>query len=710
MTEVDRNCVGGAPGSKTTAIDFFDIVALFVLSTSILALALLVAGYFRPTVALLSSLLATAIILVFLARRGNYQLKFQLSRSIIPIILLLGLAAIFRYEPYMWIAGGQDQGTYVNMSKHFQDHGKVVIIDELRESLPEEYKSLYDAVNYTVDIKPWARVEGEHEGGYLPGVYLKDQEKSESIFQFYHLHPLWMAMFSHVLGEDRHSYSVVFFSLISILAFYFLAFELTGNRAAAWLAGGLLAVSPLHAFFSKFPVTEMLALTFSSLSFYYLAKYYNNAKRHDYCPLYLVMSALAIASLFFTRISGFMYIPWFYLLLIVVELYSSGSVLRVQLRTYVFSVFFLYGISVLYGLTFSYPYVSAIYRASFSKVLGSNWEQKLSLLVLALAIGYWLIVYVGLKRCSADKLRNLAALRQYIPHVLLLFLLLGGYKVYQLGFTDRYINTSLDIRWGIAGNGVNALLYWSPVVLVEYLSPFIAILFIYVMLASRKTISGERTMLLLFVLFFFAYICVLKWYIPYQYYYARYLLSEAFPYILLFSVTGIVTLSSYRKTAYILVACSAVYMLILSATQFRGKDMDGFKQSLDRLATYVEADDILIVNQRWLWGPSWSEIKTPLKFYYNYNVLSTDMNTVEQFISYYCGPSASHVLYLSAGAQPGLGLPIARLEINADIFEHKPYIPTHVVADSREYQLFRINCARWNRSRAGAQPIPRAGY
>ena len=677
-----------------------DIAALLLLIASLAATCSLALGQFTTLGALGIAIALTAGITIYLLMSRGYQKNTSINGLLIPALSLLLLAAVFRYAPYDWTAGGQDQGVYTSMSRHFQETGQVFVTDKARESLPDELRATYDSTNYAI-AGPEARVEGQKEGSFLPGLYVKYQAASQHVFQFYHLHPLWMAMFGELFGDDNRTYSLVFFSLISVLMFYLLAFELTGSRFLAFVAGGLLALNPLHAYFSKFPVTEVMALAFSLMSFYYLLRYYNLAKSRQYPRFYLVLSALAMGCLFFTRISGFMYVPFFYLLLLAVEAYAGDSVLRRQLRVYVLGVFLLYGLSVAYGLAYSYPYASDIYRLSFTRALGQPWQQRLALIVVALIIFYPLVVVFGRRQAFAGAREWLLAWRQYTPYMFLALLLLGGYQAYQLGFTNALLdNPVYGERWGAAGTGTTAFLYWSPVVLLQYLSPFIGLLFIYVLVASRKSFTAERSLLLLFLLFFFAYICVLQWFIPYQYYYARYLLSEALPYMLLFTVTGIAGLTRFRKAAYALVACAAVYMLAITATQFRGEDLGGFKESLDELAEYVTPEDILIVDQRWMYSVGGSEIKTALLFHYNLNVVSADSKTGGTFIDHYCSAGRPYVFYNSVGRQPGLGNPFKVWRVSVELFDKTHYVPTNIAEDSMPYYLYRISCPRW----LGARP------
>ncbi len=606
-----------------------DVLVVFVLAVSIVSVVSLVLNLFRPNIALMASLIIT--VSIFCMQRHTWKIVLNIkSIHASTIILLLLIGLFFRSEPYHYIAGGQDQGVYVNMSQYYAQYGKIFVIDELRESLPEALKTTYDAENLSISV----RVEDQNEGFYLPGVYVKDQQKSVYVFQFYPLHPLWMSLFGELFGDTYRVYSLVFFSLLSLLAFYLLAFELSKSRTLAFCAGFLLAINPLHAFFSKFPVTEVVALTFTLLSFYYLLKYYHLAKAQHFFPVYLFLSALLMLSMFFTRISGFMYLPFFYLILIVVDIFCENKLMAKQLKYYLCAVFIFYALSVVYGLVFSYPYSSDIYRLSFQRLLGNNWQAGLIVLV-AIFVFIYIIILAIVNSIYSDKLKYFVFnSRRLIPYVFLTVFCLGVYKVYQLGFTETYIeNEWYNIRWHAAQSGWMAFIYWSDFVITEYLSPFIVLVFSYLVFTQVKNNNLPRTLLLLFILLFFVHISLLQWFIPYQYYYARYLLSEALPFILLFTITGLAGIKKYKKVAYSFVGLSAIYMFIFTSFQLRAREMEGLHASLLTLKKHIGNDDILMLEQRFLHFNG--ELKTTLRFYYDLNVLSVNNEQSRPFINFF---------------------------------------------------------------------------
>jgi hypothetical protein len=223
-----------------------DILVVFILSTSVVSISSLVLNIFRVDTSIILSAIFT--LSVFWIRSSTWKIigsstwKINIKNNthILPILMLLLIALLFRSEPYHYVAGGQDEGVYVNMSQYYDKYGKIFITDETRENLTDELKKSYDSMNLRIENRNNVRVEDQKEGAYLPGVYVKDQQNSEYVFQFYQLHPLWMSIFGKIFGDENRVYSLVFFSLLSLVAFYLLAFEFTKRKGLAFCAGALL--------------------------------------------------------------------------------------------------------------------------------------------------------------------------------------------------------------------------------------------------------------------------------------------------------------------------------------------------------------------------------------------------------------------------------------------------------------------------------------
>ena len=607
-----RSLIGSDTNDKKE-LSLFGLLMITIITISISSLLFLIGGTFRVDLVLISSLLAILLIIHFF-----YTLTLAnttKSKHFIPVAILLLATLFFRSEPYQYIIGGQDEGIYVNMSKAFKRSGEVFQYDKVRQEIFDpDLRRHYDDAN----IRYEHHQAGKFEGHYLGGVYVADADHSKYVFQFYHLHPLWLALFDSLFGERNAGYALVLFSLISILAIYLLAFEMTGSRSAAFAAGALLAVNPLHAFFSKFPVTEIVALAFAASSFYYLLRYFNQAKEKIYRNDYLILSALLMAGMFFTRISGFMYLPFFYLLLIFNQIYTEDETTRRALTRYFIGVFSLFALSVLYGLAYSYPYASDIYQMSFGRFLGKGWSWKLMVMLLFLLLGYLYIRHLSNFEWKKEKIQRFIYWgKRALPFLYLIVLALGYYKVYQLGYTDRYIDDAwINGVWKLNHIGSDAIYYWSAHVLYEYITPLLAFLFLYLILFRINALNMAQTLLLLFLFFFVAYISILQWKIPYQYYYARYLVSEALPYAILFTATGVTAVKYGKKLYFALLIIAGLYAINDSWTQFQGSEADGVYNTIKRVTEPVDVDDLILTD-----GMD-SEIKMALVYYEGKNTVS----------------------------------------------------------------------------------------
>ena len=599
--------------STKRELSLFDLLMIGIITVSIFSILFLIGGFFRVDHVVISSLLAIILITYFFYKTTLPNITK--GKHFLSMAILILTALFFRSEPYQYIIGGQDEGIYVNMSKAFQRSGEVFQYDKIRQDIFDpDLRRNYDNNNIRYEFHKTKKFEGH----YLGGVYVTDPKQSEYVFQFYHLHPLWLAIFDGLFGEKNAGYALVLFSLISVLALYLLAYEMTGSRSAAFAAGALLAVNPLHAFFSKFPVTEVVALAFAASSFYYLLRYFNLTKEKIYRNDYLIISALLMAGMFFTRISGFMYIPFFYLLLIFNQIYTKDGIAKSALTRYFLAIFLLFALSVVYGLIYSYPYSSDIYQMSFGRFLGEGWSWKLGLMVAFLLLPYLYICHIAgseQKRVKIEKLLYWA--KRALPFLYLLVLALGYYKIYQLGYTDRYINDPwINGVWKLNHIGSEAKYYWSAYVLYEYITPILAFLFFYLILFRIKVLNFAQVLLLLFLFFFIAYISVLQWKIPYQYYYARYLVSEALPYAILFTASGVAAVKYGKYLYFALLIVAGLYAFDDSTTQFQGKEADGVYNTIKRVIQPVDTEDLILTD-----GMD-GEIKMALVYYEGKNVVS----------------------------------------------------------------------------------------
>ncbi len=614
-------------------VNLFDLFIFFVVCLSFASILLLVFNRFNPYYAVV-----TGIALAWVSAK-LLGLKIDSSFRGIPlalIIILLG-SLVFRAEPYLFVPGGQDQGVYVNMSATYEKHGSTFIIDEVREKAIESgLKGWYDSGNQM----GWLNVKNkaEFEGYHLPGIYIKDSAKSEYVYQFYPLHPLWMALAGKFFGDKNRVYSLVFFSLLSITAFYLLASVIPGgSKMSSVLIGIFLAFNPLHAFFSKFPVTEVVSLGFSSLGFYYLVRYYKKALAGKTDVFCLILSVGLFGCMFFTRINGFMYIPLFYFLLIVTLIFEENGKIRNQLGLFFLFIFCLYALSVAYGMAYSYPYSQGIYEGWLGRFFGSSWLFMLTWSCIAAGI-ILLIAFLMRKRaCNIFKQNVILAraknnINMMICLVLGVVIIMACYKAYQLGFTDQYAGG----RYDMGGHGWPSVSFSNLFVVMMYLSPVGLGVFLYAMAGffpQRKEMSWTGFLLFL-VMFWYAF-TVIMFATNYQYYYARYLVGEVVPYTLLSITIVLGNLFQRRMSGKIISVCLsafiACFFLYFTWYQFMGKGADGAYASLKEIEETVKKDDLLLLCG--IDPPLQWVLRTPLSFFYDLNTCNlkkiADLHTMK---------------------------------------------------------------------------------
>jgi hypothetical protein len=618
--------------THSRSVNLFDLSIFLLVCISFASILLLALNRFNPYHGAAIGVVITGIFAIF------FRSKIDRSVRRIPLALLLILiiGVFFRVPPYLYVPGGQDHGVYINMGATYEKKGSTFIVDHVRKKAIEAgLGKYYDSANQMKlrQVKP-----GAYEGTHLPGIYIKDSKKSEYVYQFYPLHPLWMAVAGKLMGEANLAYSLTFFSLLSIIGLYFLSLELPGGtRVSASLAAILIALNPLHAFFSKFPVSEVVALGFSSLGFFYLVRYYNKVSETAPRAFYLSLSAGLFGCMFFTRITGFMYMPVFYFLFVVTLLWEKRANVRKQLSLFFLTVFGLYALSVGYGLIYSYPYSHDIYRASFSQIFHSSWETGIFYTVVA-AIFLLLIVWIFGKSLTGifEKNRVLRIARENVNVIFCLALMgilgLSLYKSYQLSFTDQYSK----IRWGFSGLGWSSINYSNIVVAIKYLSPMGFAVFLWGVLAvfpKKKDISWIA--LMLFLCMFWYLDTVMRFVTVYQYYYARYLLTELIPYTLVAVSLVLGSFLEKGKLAKVIAVLLAIsisgYFLYFTNFQFLGRSADGAYAAIKEIDEVVQEDDLLFLNG--IDPPLQWELRMPLSFFLDLNtcilIKKSDMESIE---------------------------------------------------------------------------------
>lgn len=608
----NRQCRAGS--ANWPVVDrVLEIIVIFTVACSLVGLVAALAGVFHAPQVLLGSLIVTG--LYGFKTRGRGLFPASVAPRWWHIGLLVLVALFFRLPAYHYTLGAQDEGLYTNIAQHIDHTGSLDAHDQVMQKLEgSPYLQEY--------LKDNRIFEGNSPTLYLLGVYARQTGTSHLVFQFYYLFSVWMAIAGGLLGPALSIYALTFFALLSVVFFYRLALLLTGSTRAALMAGGLLALCPLHVFFSKFPVTEIPTLAFSLMGFTLLASYWS-ADAPARCSRWLWWSVLAFLCLFTTRITGFMYVPFFVAAAIAVLACDRDLTRRHGVQWWVIGTVTVYLVSVVYGLTWSRYYSRDTYLTSFEPLLGHHWKAAVGLLVVVglltwIVLGLWIKSQVWLARVVAWIVGHA---NRWLGAIVLAALIIGLVRVYWLGWTNHYNESGLSLRWHLSGLGWHSVSTGSLWTLCVFLGPPMVLAFL--MLVWRRSTDPCIGFLRLFLVGFWVFGIALQWVTPYSPYYARYLLSELAPYLILFVVCAWAAMRRGKARAVLsgMLVFSLVYSTAISAMQVGKNEDDGAYAALARLVAPIDPDDVILLDTLQQ-PPDTSLIKTPLVYTFHRDVVT----------------------------------------------------------------------------------------
>jgi hypothetical protein len=675
-----------------TELELVDLLVAFIVVTSGIMLLQLVLGIFEPVSALFLSLLICGAIGLAFVRKIDLPMDY---RNIAAIALMGVLVLMPRWSPFLYVEGGQDEGLYVSMSSHFARAQGLTIKDQVREKLSEGQKLVYDKNNNHYDDKV---VPQRYEGFHQPGVLISDLSNSSYIFQFYPLHPLWMALVGKVLGGENKVYSLVCFSLLNILMLSLLVYELSGRkRAPAFLAAGLLALNPMHVFLSRFPVTENVTVFFSASAFYFLLRYFKDREQGKEQAFHLILSAGSYACLCFNHLAGFMYLP-FFLLVLIAGMVSTDSVKRVQhLAGYGLALAVAYFLSLWYGVTWSYPYSYDVYRSIFGVGVGTffinHWAgTTVSFFFVSVAIIY--LTWRFRSRFQSEW--NRLGLNKVM--VLVLFALqvcaisYAILQAYRLGFTSAYSQDEwLAKYWGLSQKGFAGFGHSSLITLILYVSPFLFAFLLVSFYSKRNSINIYETFLIVLITLFLILRTVIEPFTPY-YYYGRYLCGELLPYLIVMASLwlhhSLVDEKRYRNvTAKVLIGLTLTWQVVALAQQYPGGEMHRLHTGLKPLIEKINDDDLLVYD-----GNPLPTLPTAFQYFYGKQTAIAEPEKLRDFVRESLNTWADVYVLSSSNTLEGYSY-VGAFSFVRDTYKRGGFdlLPINSWSQSHRYYLYRAD-------------------
>jgi len=205
----------------------------------------------------LSVILLAAAGAVFWFQRPFKNLRFRHPdwHELALMILLLGCSVVY-FRPHEYIVGGTDAGSYMNIGATIAHTGKFIVHDDWTQFLND-----YASVTLRQQPPAWLTRNLQFVGWYID-----DTDPSRIIPQFYPFHPTLIAIGISLAGLYGGLMVTPIWGVLSIAAVYFASRRLFGSSVGL-LAAVLVALTPTHIWFARYPTAEPLTLllVFSSL-------------------------------------------------------------------------------------------------------------------------------------------------------------------------------------------------------------------------------------------------------------------------------------------------------------------------------------------------------------------------------------------------------------------------------------------------------------
>ena len=280
---------------------WYIVISLAISSVTSLTLAAL-GSYRFDRLLWVNGALSAALVVTGRARLRLPSGAARLGWSaLVPTTLAaVALWLVFYVPPSEYLIGGKDPGTYMNEGIQIAQQGSLTVTEPMVASIPEEVRGLFfqpgtlpsERSSLTECHPNCADVPPLYYSSRFMGFYLLDPDEGETVGQFPHLYPVWIAIGYGINGLSGARYIVGLSGVLGVMAVYFAGAWLVGRPAAA-VGALLLTIHVAQVWYSRYPNAEILlqVLVFASL----LA--FSRAQVDDdrfFAPLAALLGALAL--------------------------------------------------------------------------------------------------------------------------------------------------------------------------------------------------------------------------------------------------------------------------------------------------------------------------------------------------------------------------------------------------------------------------------
>ena len=177
------------------------------------------------------------------------------------LFALVGLGVGLRTPTISAPLAGRDQGTYVLRAESTLRTGSLGWTDGVLARAGRDRRANPEAPGpqdmlglYPRNRDPWR--EGSYEAGYRPGAYLADRDLGRVTPQFFHLHPMCLAVAGAAFGAANMGLALLWLGALGLSILACVARRLWPKGSWAALPVALVALSPLAIWTGRTPLSE----------------------------------------------------------------------------------------------------------------------------------------------------------------------------------------------------------------------------------------------------------------------------------------------------------------------------------------------------------------------------------------------------------------------------------------------------------------------
>lgn len=335
------------------------------------------------------------------------------ARALIwALLALVGIGVVLRVPAMPAELAGRDQGTYLLRAHASLRTGSLGFTDPVLAQAGRELErntavaGTYDILGlYPIGDDAWRR--DHYDGAYRPGAYLGDREAGEVVPQFFHLHPMLLAVAGATFGPQRATWVLPWLAALWLACLACCARRLWPRGAWAVLAVALVVGSPLAIWTARTPLSENPMALFEWTAVLVALRLRDSAAREP-CGDWLIAGCLGLCA--FTRGNALLLLP-IVLALAWLRPRGPGVEVRASARAAWLLLGSLFASIVLHAAT-TYPYVH-------DELLRQLPNVRLGPGGLVGVAGLGALVWLLVDRLAA-RLPGLARVQRIVPRVLVL--------------------------------------------------------------------------------------------------------------------------------------------------------------------------------------------------------------------------------------------------------------------------------------------------